>query len=86
MSAVDLARHAMDVAAAVVFPAAGLSACAIIVATVAPKWRRIVRLAAGHIEPAFAPEPRDAASPVFAVRYPLRHGAEAAAAPTAQVI
>lgn len=27
----------------------------VIAATIAPQWRRIARLAAGHVEPAFAP-------------------------------
>lgn len=38
-----------------VFAGAFLTAVGVIVASVAPQWRRIVRLASGHVEPAFAP-------------------------------
>ncbi len=38
-----------------VFAGAFLAAVGIIGATVAPQWQRIVRLAAGNVEPAFAP-------------------------------
>ena len=38
-----------------VFVGAFLAAVGVIAATVAPQWRRIIRLASGHIEPAFAP-------------------------------
>lgn len=38
-----------------VFAAAFLAAIGVIAATVAPQWQRIVRLAAGNIEPAFTP-------------------------------
>lgn len=39
----------------VVFVGAFLAACGVIAATVAPQWQRIVRLASGNVEPAFAP-------------------------------
>lgn len=38
-----------------VFVGAFLAAAGVIIVTVAPQWRRIVRLASGHVEPAFAP-------------------------------
>jgi hypothetical protein len=38
-----------------VFSGAFLAAVGVIAATIAPQWRRILRLAAGHVEPAFAP-------------------------------
>lgn len=38
-----------------VFVGAFLAAAGVMFVTVAPQWRRIVRLASGHIEPAFAP-------------------------------
>ncbi len=38
-----------------VFVGAFLAAVGVIAATVAPQWRRIVRLASGNTEPAFAP-------------------------------
>ncbi|MEA1084792.1 hypothetical protein SFC76_11020 [Sphingomonas sp. CD22] len=43
------------VVSVLVFSGAFLVAVGVIAATVAPQWQRIVRLAAGHIEPAFAP-------------------------------
>ncbi len=39
----------------VVFAGAFLTAVGVIAATVAPQWRRIVSLASGNVEPAFAP-------------------------------
>lgn len=38
-----------------VFSGAFLAAVGVIAATVAPQWRRIASLAAGNVEPAFAP-------------------------------
>jgi hypothetical protein len=38
-----------------VFVGAFLTAVGVIAATVAPQWQRIVRLAAGNVEPAFTP-------------------------------
>ena len=38
-----------------VFSGAFLAAAGVIAATVAPQWQRIVRLASGQVEPAFAP-------------------------------
>ncbi|MCI1143274.1 hypothetical protein [Sphingomonas sp. WKB10] len=38
-----------------VFVGAFLAAAGVMIATVAPQWRRIARLASGHIEPAFTP-------------------------------
>ena len=57
-----------------------------IVATVAPQWRRILRLASGHIEFTVAP-PSPAASdaPHASAPLPQRRGVEAAAAPAFQV-
>lgn len=43
------------VLSAMVFVGAFLAAAGVMVATLAPQWRRIVRLASGHVEPAFAP-------------------------------
>ncbi|MGU3316688.1 MAG: hypothetical protein EOP65_13475 [Sphingomonas sp.] len=43
------------VVSVLVFSGAFLVAVGVIAATVAPQWQRIVRLAAGHVEPAFAP-------------------------------
>jgi hypothetical protein len=37
------------------FGSAGAAAIGVIVATVAPKWSRICRLALGHVEPGFKP-------------------------------
>ena len=39
----------------VVFVGAFLAATGVIAATVAPQWRRIMSLASGNVEPAFAP-------------------------------
>lgn len=39
----------------VVFVGALLAAIGVIVATVVPQWRRIVRLASGNVETAFSP-------------------------------
>lgn len=51
--------------------------------TIAPNWRRIWRLATGHIDPApFAPAASDAP---HASALPQRRGDEAAAAPALQV-
>lgn len=38
-----------------IFVGAFAVAAGVIVATVAPQWRRIVRLMDGHVEPAFMP-------------------------------
>jgi hypothetical protein len=43
------------VVSVLVFSGAFLVSVGVIAATVAPQWQRIVRLAAGHVEPAFAP-------------------------------
>lgn len=43
------------VVSVVVFAGAFAVAAGVIAATVAPQWQRIVRLAAGNVEPAFAP-------------------------------
>jgi hypothetical protein len=37
------------------FGSAGAAAIGVIVATVAPKWSRICRLALGHVEPSITP-------------------------------
>ncbi|WP_081974326.1 MULTISPECIES: hypothetical protein [Sphingomonas] len=43
------------VVSVLVFAGAFAVAAGVIAATVAPQWQRIVRLAAGNVEPAFAP-------------------------------
>ncbi|NYD90258.1 hypothetical protein [Sphingomonas melonis] len=43
------------VVSVLVFAGAFAVAAGVIAATVAPQWQRIVRLASGHVEPAFAP-------------------------------
>lgn len=45
----------MAVVGGLVFSGAFAVALAVIVASVAPQWRRIARLASGHVEPAFQP-------------------------------
>lgn len=45
----------MAVIGALVFAGAFGTALAVIVAMVAPQWRRILRLAMGHVEQDFAP-------------------------------
>lgn len=52
--------------------------------TVAPQWRRIWRLATGHIDP--APIPPAASDVRAASALPQRRGDEAAAAPALQVL
>ena len=39
----------------VIFTGAMAASIAVIASSVAPQWRRIVRLATGHVEEAFAP-------------------------------
>lgn len=67
------------VVAFLVFSTAMAVALAVIVAMVAPQWRRIVRLVAGHVEPEFQPlsalasaERRIAVRRWAAVRMPSR--------------
>ncbi|WP_271300695.1 hypothetical protein [Sphingomonas sp. CV7422] len=43
------------VVSVLVFSGAFATAAGVIAVTVAPQWQRIVRLASGQIEPAFAP-------------------------------
>ena len=43
------------VVSVLVFAGAFAVAAGVIAATVAPQWQRIVRLASGHVEPAFSP-------------------------------
>ena len=43
------------VVSVLVFAGAFAVAAGVIAATVAPQWQRIARLAAGNVEPAFAP-------------------------------
>ena len=45
----------MTVLSVLVFMGAFASAVAVIALSVAPQWRRIARLAAGHVEQPFAP-------------------------------
>jgi hypothetical protein len=45
----------MTVLSVVIFMGAFAAAVAAIVLSVAPQWRRIVRLATGHVEQPFAP-------------------------------
>ena len=40
---------------AVIFAGALAFSCAVLFVTVGPQWRRMLRLAAGHVEPGFAP-------------------------------
>lgn len=82
MTAADYIEQALGVASlAVIAGAGGLSVYAML-ATIAPKWQRIKRLAAGHIEPSFAPEPEEVGR-IITVRYPMRRAAEPAAPPSA---
>lgn len=45
----------MAILGVVIFTGAFLLSVAVIAASVAPQWRRIARLAAGHVEPSFQP-------------------------------
>ena len=45
----------MAIVGTFVFVGALVLSCAAIYLSVAPQWRRIVRMATGHIEPVFAP-------------------------------
>ena len=53
--------------------------------TVAPQWRRIWRLATGHIDPVTAPLPPAASDALVSSALPQRRGDKAAAAPALQV-
>lgn len=45
----------MAVVGGLVFASACAVALMVIILSVAPQWRRIMRLASGHVEPAFQP-------------------------------
>lgn len=79
----DHVEHALGVLSLCVFAGAGGYAVHSIAATIAPQWRRITRLAAGNIEPAFAPSAASSTPHVDSI--PQRRGVEAAAAPAIQV-
>lgn len=57
-----------------------------IVTSVAPQWRRILRLATGHIDPAFEPVPPAASGAPTTPAFPQHRGDEAAAVPALQVL
>lgn len=74
--------QALGVASLAVIAGAGGFSVYAMLATVAPKWQRIKRLAAGHVEPSFAPKPVKGGR-VITVRYPMRRASEPATPPAA---
>lgn len=81
----DHFEHALGVLSLLVFAGAGGFSLYAIAVTALPQWRRIARLAAGHIDVAFVPvAPAASATPHVACT-PSRRGDEAAAAPALQV-
>lgn len=56
-----------------------------LIETVAPQWRRIWRLATGHIDPMTAPLSPAASDALVSSAIPQRRGDEAAAAPALQM-
>ena len=85
MTLTDNIEHALGAASLFVMASAGGYSVYAIAATVAPQWRRIVRLAAGNIEPAIAPVPPAAPATPHVASTPSRRGVGAAAAPAFQV-
>lgn len=72
----------VTVVTVLVFIGAFLAAVAAIALSVAPQWRRIVRLAGGHVEQCFGPLP----SPGYAERrVAVRYWATSTPAPTARM-
>lgn len=84
MTWLDHAAHAAGVLSLCVFAGAGIASAYAIITTTVPQWRRISRLAMGHIEVLY-PEPRAASDMPHASAFPQRRGDEAAAAPALQV-
>lgn len=82
MIAADYIEQALGVASLAVIAGAGGFSIYAMLATIAPKWPRIKRLAAGHVEPSFAPEPGEGGRAIT-VRYPMRRAAEPATPPAA---
>lgn len=80
MNWLDHAAHVAGVLSLCVFAGAGIASAYAIVTTVVPEWRRIIRLAMGHIEVLY-PEPQAASDAPHASAFPQRCGDDAAAAP-----
>lgn len=73
----DTFYHALGCASLAAIGGAGALAAHSLLADVQPQWRRILRLAAGHIEP-----PAASGAPHAPACLPSCRGVEAAAAPT----
>ncbi len=80
----DHIAHALGVLSLCVFAGAGLASAYAIITTVVPQWRRISRLAMGHIEVLY-PEPPAASDAPHASAFPQHRVDEAVAVPALQV-
>jgi hypothetical protein len=75
MIAADYIEQALGVASLAVIAGAGGFSVYAMLATIAPKWQRIKRLAAGHVEPSFTPGP-GAGGRAITGRYLMRRAVE----------
>ncbi len=80
MTWIDHVAHAVGVLSLCVFAGAGIASAYAIATTVVPQWRRISRLAMGHIEVLY-PEPQAASDAPRASALPQRPDVEVVGAP-----